>query len=197
MGRSLKRAHGKGKLVTSRKQTAHKLPRVTSCPPGLKIISGTLFQQHSPHSYRQHYSGCLHKQGRGNEIGPLVCSTMENTDLVFQERGNSQSSTHPRPSERDSRQAIQTGPDHPNRMVPQSRGLPSNMQPVALAHSGPICHQVQQQPSTVCLTGPRPPGLASGGNRISSTLGYTKISDTKQTGPRFPWLRRDQTVWDQ
>ena len=36
------------------------------------------------------------------------------------------------------------------------------MQLVAPAHSEPICHQVQQQASTVCLTGPRPPGLDSG-----------------------------------
>ena len=36
------------------------------------------------------------------------------------------------------------------------------MRPVAPASSGPICHQVQQQTSTVCLTGPRPPGMGSG-----------------------------------
>ena len=162
VGRSLKRAHSKGKLVASRKQVAHKLPRVKGSLSGLERISGPLYQQHSPHSYRQHYSGCLHKQGRGNEVGRLVCPTMENTDLVYQERSNSQSSTHPRPSKRDSRQAIQTGPDNSNRMVPQSRGLPSNMQPVAQAPSGAICHQVQQQAPTVCLSGPRPPSMGSG-----------------------------------
>ena len=47
-------------------------------------------------SYRQHYSGCLHKQGRGNEVGSSVCFTMEYSDLVYQETGYSQSSTHPR-----------------------------------------------------------------------------------------------------
>ena len=36
------------------------------------------------------------------------------------------------------------------------------MTPVAPASSGPICHQVQQQTSKVCLTGPRPPGMGSG-----------------------------------
>ena len=36
VGRSLKWAHGKGKLVTSRKQTAHKLSRVKSSSPGIK-----------------------------------------------------------------------------------------------------------------------------------------------------------------
>ena len=52
-------------------------------------ISGPLYQQNSPHSYRQHYSGCLHKQGRGNEVGSSVCFTMENSDLVYQETGYS------------------------------------------------------------------------------------------------------------
>ena len=115
VGRSLKRAHSKGKLVAPRKQTAHKLPRVKGSLSGLKRVSDPLYQQHSPHSYRQYYSGCLHKQGRGDEVGPLVCPTVENTDLVYQELSNSQSSSHPRPSKRDSRQAIQSVPDHSNR----------------------------------------------------------------------------------
>ena len=33
---------------------------------------------------------------------------------------------------------------------------------VAPATSGPVCHQVQQQTATVCVTGSRPPGLGSG-----------------------------------
>ena len=36
------------------------------------------------------------------------------------------------------------------------------MPPVAPASSGPICHQVQQQTSKVCVTGPRHPGMGSG-----------------------------------
>ena len=46
-------------------------------------------------------------------------------------------------------------------MVPQSKNLPGYMQPVAPAHCGPICHQVQQA-ATVCVTGSRPPGMGSG-----------------------------------
>ena len=76
-------------------------------------------------------------------LGPL-CPTMENLDLVYQEASNSQSLTHSRPAERGNRQAIQTRPDHPNRMVSPSRGLPNNMQQVALASNRPICHEVQQ-----------------------------------------------------
>ena len=76
--------------------------------------------------------------------------------------GNSQSTSHPRPAERDSRQAIQTWPDHPTGVVPSPRGVPSYMLPLAPAPSGLVCHQIQQQTSTVCVTGSRPPGLGSG-----------------------------------
>ena len=113
-------------------------------------------------SHRQHYCGSLYKQRRGNEVGPSVCTTMENTDLVHQKSSNPQGSTYPRSSECHSRQTIQTGPNHSNRMVPQPRGIQSNMQPVAQAPSGSFCHQVQPQASTVCLPSPRPPGLGSG-----------------------------------
>ena len=56
---------------------------------------------------------------------------MENTDLVHQKSSNPQSSTYSRSSECHSRQTIQTGSNHSNRMVPQSRDIQSNMQPVA------------------------------------------------------------------
>ena len=36
------------------------------------------------------------------------------------------------------------------------------MRKVAPAKSGPVCHQVQQQTTPVCVTGARPPGLGSG-----------------------------------
>ena len=87
---------------------------------------------------------------------------MENLDLVYQETSNPQSPTHSRPAECGSRQAIQAGPDHSNRMASPSRGLPNNMQQVAPAPNRPICHEVQQQVTTVCVTGSGPPGYSSG-----------------------------------
>ena len=160
VGDSFKRAYGKGKLVIPRKQTAHKLPRVKSSS-NLKRIPRSLFEQGSSHSYRQYHCRSIHKQGRGNGVGPSLCLTVDDPDLVHQESGNPQSSTYSRLSERDSRQIIQTGTNHSNRMVPQPGDLPSNMQPVVHSPSGPVCHKVQQAP-TFCLTGPRPPGLGSG-----------------------------------
>ena len=91
-----------------------------------------------------------------------MCPTVENTVLVYQAASNSQGTSHPRPAERDSRQAIQAWPDHSNRVVTSSRSVPSCMLKVAPATSGPVCHQVQQQTATVCITGTRPPGLGSG-----------------------------------
>ena len=38
----------------------------------------------------------VHKQGRRHEVGPTMCPTMENLDLVYQASSNSQSPTHSR-----------------------------------------------------------------------------------------------------
>ena len=65
--------------------------------------------------------------------------------------------------------AIQTWPDHSNGVVPSPRGVPSYMLPVASTPGGLVCYQIQQQTSTVCVTGSRPPGLGSG--RTRSVLG--------------------------
>ena len=91
-----------------------------------------------------------------------MCPTVENPVLVYQTADNPQGTSHPWPAEHDSRQAIQTWPDHSNRVVTSSRSVPSCMLPVAPATSGPVCHQVQQQTATVCVTGARPPGMGSG-----------------------------------
>ena len=96
-------------------------------------------------------------KGRGMKSGS-VCSTVENPVLVHQETGNS----HPGPAEHDSRQTIQTWPDNSNGVVPSSRGFQSYMPQVAPTPSGPVCHQIQQQTTTVCVPGPRPPGMGSG-----------------------------------
>ena len=169
MGCSLKSAHCKGNLVPSRKQVAHKSLGAKSSLSSSKRVSKPLLQQDSSSSYRQHNSGCLYQQRRGDDIGLSVCPTVENTVLVYQEPSNSQSASHPRPSERDSRQAIQIGPDHSNRVVPSPRSIPGYMLPVAPAPGGPVCHQVQQQTPTVCVAGPRPPGMGSGSTQ--SVLG--------------------------
>ena len=38
---------------------------------------------------RQHHSSVIHRQGRRHEVGPTLCPTMENLDLVYQETSDS------------------------------------------------------------------------------------------------------------
>ena len=76
-----------------------------------------------------------------HEVGPPVCPTMENPDLVLKKAGDSQSPTHSRLAECHSRQANQARPDHPGRIVPSSRGFPVNMLHVAPVSSRPVCTQ--------------------------------------------------------
>ena len=59
-----------------------------------------------------------------------MCPTVENLDLVLQETGDPQGLTHSRPPEYGSRQTIQPRPDHLDRVVSPSRGLPADMQQV-------------------------------------------------------------------
>ena len=145
MGRSLKRTHCKRNLVPSGKQVAYQLPRTQGSLSSLKRVPRPLHTQDSTCRDRQHHSGVIHKQGRRHEVGPTLCFTMENLDLVHQKSSNSQSPTHSRPAEGGRRQATQARPYRPNRVVSPSGCLPSNMQQVALASNRPICHLVQQQ----------------------------------------------------
>ena len=134
--RSLKRMHCKRHLVPSGKQVAYQLPRTQGSLSSLKRVPRPLHTQDSTCRDGQQHSGVIHKQGRRHEVGPTLCFTMENLDLVHQKSSISQSPTHSRPAECGHSQAIQARPDHPNRVVSPSGGLPSNMQQVTFEVQG-------------------------------------------------------------
>ena len=161
VGRSLKRVHYKGFLIDTGKQAAHKPSRTKSSFPSFERISRSLCRKNSSSNNRQYYSSSLHKQGRRNEVGPTVCPTVENLDLVLPATSNPQSSTHSRPLKCDSRQTVQAGSNHPDRVVPPSGSLPPVMHPVAPASNRPVCHEVQPQITSVCLSGAGLPGSSS------------------------------------
>ena len=169
VGRSLKRVHCKRVLVGARKQTAHKLSRTQSGVFSPQRVPKSLCRQDSCSSNRQYYSGRLHKQRRGHEVRPSMCPTVENLDLVFPATCDTKSPTHPRPLKCDSRQAIQTGSNHPDRVVPTSRSFSSDMQPMAPASDRPIYHEVQPQVASFCLPSTGLPGCSSG--RTYSAMG--------------------------
>ena len=162
VGHSLKQIHCQRDLVTARKQVAYKLSGTQGSVSCLKRVSKPLCKQHSTCRNRQHYSDVVYKQGRRHEVGHTLCPTIENLDLVYQTSSNSKSLTYPRAAECGSRQAIQTGPDHSNRMVPPSRGFPSYMQQVAPTSDRSIWHEVQQQVISVCVTSTGLLGSSSG-----------------------------------
>ena len=107
VGLSLRRAHCKGNFVPSRKQFTHKPSRAKA-----------VFL--APEEFRTLYCNktvliatdnttvvtYINKEG-GYEVGLSVCPTVENPVLVYQAASNPQGTSHPRPAERDSRQAIQ------------------------------------------------------------------------------------------
>ena len=162
VGRSLKRVYCKRVLVGAGKQAAHKLSGTKSSVPSVKRVPTSLCRQNSSGSNRQHHSGSLHKQGRGNEVGPTMCPTVENLDLVFPATSDSNRSTHPGPFKCDSRQTIQAGSDHPNRVVPPSGRFSTDMQSMAPSSNRSICHEVQPQVTSVCLSSTGLPGCSSG-----------------------------------
>ena len=161
VGRSLKRVHYKGVLVDTGKQAVHKPSGTKSSFPSIERVPRSLCRKNSSGRNRQYYSSSLHKQGRRNKVGPTVCPTVENLDLVFPATSNSQSSTHSRPFKRDSRQTVQAGSDHPDRVVPPSGSFSTDMQPMAPASNRPFCHEVQPQITSVCLSSTGHPGCSS------------------------------------
>ena len=161
VGRSLKQVHCKRVLVGAGRQDAHKLSGTQSSISSTQRVPRPLYKQNGSSGNRQYYSGRLHKQGRGHEVGPTVCPTVENLDLVFPATSDSKSPTHPRPFKCDSRQAIQAGSNHPNRVVPPSGSFSTNMQPMAPSPNRPVCHKVQSQITSVCLSSTGLPGCSS------------------------------------
>ena len=162
VGCSFKRVHCKRVLVSAGKQAAHKLSGTKSSPLGLKRVPKPMHKQNCPSDHRQYYSSGLYKQGRGNEVGSAVCSTVENLDLVFPATSDPKSPTYPWPIKCDSRQAIQAKSDHPNRMVPPSGHFSRLVQKMAPASDRPICHEVQQQVTSVCVSSAGHSGSSSG-----------------------------------
>ena len=162
VGRSLKRVHCQRKLVPTGKQATHKLSGAQSGSSSLTRVSRSLRGKNGSCSNRQHHGSSLHQQGRGYEVRPTVCPTMENLDLVFQKTSNSESQTHSRPLKCSGEQAFQTGSDHPNRMVPPSGGFSSPMQQVAPASNRSLCYEIQQQAAPVRITSSGSHGHCSG-----------------------------------
>ena len=162
VGRSLKRVHSQRNLVPTGKQIAYKLPRTKSSLPSFKRFPKPMRAKNGSGSNRQYHSSVVHQQGRGHEIRPTLCLTLENLDLVHRESSDSKGPTHSRSLKCSGRQTVQIGSDHSNRMVPPSRGFPSPVQQVAPTSNRSLCYEIQQQVAPVCITSSGSHGHCSG-----------------------------------
>ena len=133
VGHSLKRVHCQRNLVPTGKQIAHKLLGTKSSLSGSKRVPKAMHRQNGARSDQQYHRSGLYQQGRRHEVGPTLCPTLENLDLVHREASDSEGTTHSRPLKCSGRQTVQIRSDHPNRMVPPARNLPSPMRQVASA----------------------------------------------------------------
>ena len=161
VGRSLKRVHSQRNLVPTGKQIAYKLPRTKSSLPSFKRFPRPMRWKNGSGSNRQYHSSVVHQQGRGHEIRPTLCLTLENLDLVHRESSDSKGPTHSQSLKCSGRQAVQIGPDHSNRMVPPSRGFPSPVQQVAPTSNRSLSYEIQQV-APVCITSSGSHGHCSG-----------------------------------
>ena len=117
-------------------------------------------------SNRQHYSSGLHQQGGRHEVGPALCPTLENLDLVHRETSDSEGPTHSRPLKCSGRQTVPTGTNHPDGMVPPARGFPSPVRQVAPASDRSLCYEIQQQGAPIRVTSSGPHGHCSGSTQF-------------------------------
>ena len=162
VGHSLKRMHCKGNLVHSRKQVAHKSPGAKGGLSGPKRVPRPLFKQHSPGSHRQHNSGCLYQQRGGMKSGSLCAVLGRILSWCTRKQGTLKARQIPGRlnviADKLSRlrQAIET----------EWSLHPEVFQAICSRWHQP---QVDLFAPTVCVTGPRHPGLGSG--RTQPVLG--------------------------
>ena len=149
-------------LVSTRKQTPHKLSGAKGSLTSPKRVPRSLYLQNCSGGHGQYNSSSLHKQGGRYEVRPTLCPSMENLDLVYQPPGNTESPAHPRTSKCDSGQVIQAGSNHPDRMVSSSGSFSKTVQKMTPASDRPICHEVQAQVTSICVSGTGLPSCSSG-----------------------------------
>ena len=96
LGRSLRRLHGKRRLVRVRKRLTHQFARTQSSPSGLKTVRAVVLQPGSACLHGQHHCGLLHQQRGGYEVRLSLCSPLETDALVQPKADCPESQTYSR-----------------------------------------------------------------------------------------------------
>ena len=161
MGRTLKRTHCKRIMVHTGKPVTHNYLELKAVFLALKE-----FQEFCTHrtvliaTDNTTVVSYINKEG-GMRSGPL-CALLWRTLTWCSKQQVTQSPTHSRSVECGGGQAIMTGPDHSNRMVPPTRSLSGNLRQLALASNRPICYKIQQETSSICVSSTGSPSSSGG-----------------------------------
>ena len=147
-------------LLSTRKTPTHQSFRTEDSFSGSTILQKEL-QQLSPHSLRQHLIGVIHQQTGWNKISSPMRTDLENSYLVPQQQGNTQSKARAGFTQCYRGRPLQEEPDPVNRVVPFSSNIQESLQNMGESPSGPVCNQPEQKAPPLCLSDSRPSGLGS------------------------------------
>ena len=109
--------------------------------------------------HRQHNSGLIYQQARGNAFSQPMRTGMENSPLVPETSNCCQDSSYPRQIQCFGKQVIENRQSNQNRVGIGSIDSEFNFPNVQLSQSGSVCDSFQSQTTTVCITSSGQSGL--------------------------------------
>ena len=162
VGRSLRRAHCKGTVVPTREQVTHKpLGAESSISSSKRVSNPSLQKTVLVATDNTTVVAYINKEG-GMKSGSLCALLWRILSWCTRQQVTLRARHIPGRLNVIADKLSRLGQTIQTEWSLHPEVCPSCMFKVASATSGPVCHQVQQQTTTVCITGIRPPGLGSG-----------------------------------
>ena len=156
-------------VVGQRSKFAYKYLGTKGSVSSNKVFSNPSFEQEGLGGLRQFNSGGLPQQTGGDPFTRNVPHDMASHGFLSSQSNFAEGSTHSGLSECDSRQSFTQGQGHTDRMVSSSQNFSKDLPNLAQANDRLVCHQNEQQTSSVCVSSPR--SKCNGGRCIEHLLG--------------------------
>ena len=189
MGCPLSTSFCQGSMGRCGVQTSHQCFGDEGCFKRPQVLQNVLSQLLCPGSHRQHYCGCIHKQGGDGTRSWDLCA------LIWQIRDMVQNQSHCLNCETCSwlhqytcGPTLSQGSTDPHRVVATSASFSSDLSNRGNTTHRSICHQVQPQAPAVCVASSRP-SVSAGGCNVDgldrerllrlSTVGFDSTIDVQ------------------
>ena len=151
-----------GNLDRGGERTAHQSPRTESSVERLPTPGRSILRPQSNDNVRQLDSSRLSYETRGDTIRTTVHPHRRDPGQTRGPEDSARSSPYPRTTERAGRYSQQEVNHSPNRMVPSSRSLQEDKQPVGTSSSRPVCDQPERSAASVRVPIPGGSSLEDG-----------------------------------